>query len=574
MTEYVLSLNPGGIDAYPHGIHNPSAVLLADGEIAFGSEEERFTRNKHGIHEFPEQTIRAALDACDIRLGDVDEVVLPWDMSLQRHRLGTDLDRRLSVADDSVDTVNSVVQTIQEQVTSELGATGLVRDRLAEIGTPVPPITTVAHHRAHAASAFYPSGFDSALVVTADGFGEYDATVVWDATGEELDRIRTYEYPNSLGHFYRLVTVYLGYPLHSFSEGKIMGLAPYGRYDEEIFETYRELIDTGADYDVTALTDCKVERGVELIEEAFGHERKSEPTEFDQWERNFAYATQALLEETVTGIVSEYLPEVATNDVALAGGVALNCKMNKHIMEMDETRNVFIQPVAHDAGTTVGAATLASDHPIPEMNDVYWGAETSTSEVISVLETNKIPYTQVDSYRPIAERIADGELVGWFTGRAEMGPRALGHRSILADPRDESSRDRVNKYVKHRETWRPFAPSMLAERADEYLEDYEPSPYMIKTFDTKSAARSEISAVVHPADQTTRPQVVDCETAPAYHELISEFADITGVPVLLNTSFNDSGEPIVNAPRDAIADFYNSGLDALVIEDVLITKHD
>jgi carbamoyltransferase len=243
-------------------------------------------------------------------------------------------------------------------------------------------------------------------------------------------------------------------------------------------------------------------------------------------------------------------------------------------MEMDEVENIYIQPVAHDGGLALGGGMIDQrPSSVDRIDTVYWGDSFENSEIKELLEANKIGYEQPsDLTALVAREIADGALVGWFQGRMELGPRALGNRGILADPRTTESLDRVNEYVKHREKWRPFAPSMQEDTLDTYLVHGEPAPFMIKTFETDEETRSDIEATIHQADSTTRPQTVNPEQNPRYYDLLAEFEAITGVPVLLNTSFNDHGEPIVRTPRQAIQDFYAMGLDVLVLEDFVITK--
>jgi carbamoyltransferase len=545
-----------------------------DGEVQFAAEEERFSRSKHAHGEFPSNAVDACLDHCSLSLPDVDTVAIPWDMSLQSRRFEADVERRLSVSESTLEDYVRLEQTFRQQTAAQFYEEQILEDRLAKIEEPVPPVETHSHHRCHAASAFYPSGYDEALVVTVDAFGEYDSTVVWLADDSGLQRLRTYEFPNSLGILYSLVTQYLGYTRESKSEGKVMGLAAYGGPNDDIRSTLDSAIETGVDYDVTPLTTARPPRGVAVLEELFDRPRKDEPTDFTAWERDLAYEVQQVLEETIVAIVEEYAAAHDVSNVALAGGVALNCKMNKRVMESSAVEDLFIQPVAHDAGISLGAAMLEFEpEAVPAMSHVYWGSGWDGDEVTAVLDGAKVAYSRPDDLeRYVAERLADGALVGWFQGRTEMGPRALGNRSILADPRDESARDAVNRHVKHRAEWRPFAPSMLAERASEYLENYEPSPYMIKTFDATDVAEREIPAVLHPSDATTRPQTVERDANPRYHRLLEEFARETGVPVLLNTSFNVSGEPIVDSPTDALQDFYATGLDLLVMDDYVVEK--
>ncbi|MFC6952943.1 carbamoyltransferase [Halorubellus litoreus] len=582
MARYDLAFKPA-IGLY--GQHDPSAALFEDGRLEYAVEEERLTRQKHAVGTFPERAIESCLDHRNLALSDVDRVLLPYDPSLRSEILEHYV-RDAVRADGALRTARALEEVAKTQVESRFFPTHRVEARLEELGDAVPPIETRSHHACHAASAFHPSGFEDALVLTVDAKGEYDSTVVWrgtaTGTGVEtaganaLERVRTYEHPNSLGLFFAVVTEYLGYRMFN-GEGKVMGLAPYGRENEEIERTLRSLVDVGVDYDVTELTRrWGTGYGVRRLEEAFGRERNQEPGEFTQWEKDLAYTAQKLLEETVLDITESSLGALDTGNVALAGGVALNCKLNKRVRESDAVDDVFVQPVAHDAGLAVGAGLLdQSPQSVPELESVYFGPEYDTGTVRDLLESNKIAYSEPDDVeRVVAERLADGDLVGWFNGRLELGPRALGNRSILADPRTAESRDRVNRFVKHREEWRPFAPSMLEAAAAEYLVDGEPAPFMIQAFDVEPRKRDELEAVLHPADDSTRPQTVNEDQNPRYHRLIAEFADITGVPVLLNTSFNDHAEPIVTTPTDALKDFFGMGLDVLVLGDVVVRKTD
>lgn len=352
-----------------------------------------------------------------------------------------------------------------------------------------------------------------------------------------------------------------------------MGLAPYGAENRSIEDPLRDLLEIGVDYDVTPLTKNGYNGTSWKLEELFGREASTQTESFTQWEKDLAFTTQKLTEEIVVSIVESYTAKLNHDNVALAGGVALNCKMNKRIMELPDV-DLFVQPVAHDGGLVIGGGYIDSDpSDVEPMSHVYWGPEYDDESVRAQLEANKIPYSEPENfYEVVAEKLADGEIVGWFQGSLEMGPRALGNRSILADPRTETSRDNVNKYVKHREEWRPFAPSMLESAVETYLENAEQSPFMIKTFDTVPEKRDKIAAALHPGDNTTRPHTVSQEVNPRYYRLISEFESITGVPVVLNTSFNDGGEAIVTRPVEALRDFYGMGLDTLAIGSFLIEK--
>ena len=569
---YTLSFKPA-IGLY--GQHDPSAVLFEDGNPIFGVEEERYTREKHATDTFPERAIRACLDYRSLELADLDRIVLPYDPRL-RGEIATHYLTDAIRAPGLGRKLSALEQTIVTQVRGRFVPTRQIERRLESISTPVAPIETIPHHRCHAASAFHPSGFDEGVVLTIDAKGEYDSTVVWHADGDGLRRVRTYEHPNSLGLFFATVTEYLGYRMFN-GEGKVMGLAPYGDDNPQIERVLRALIDTGVEYDVTDLTKrWGTGHGVETLEEAFGRPRNGTSGEFDQWEMDLAYTAQKLLEETVLEITEAAVKRLGTANVALAGGVALNCKLNKRIRESPLVDDVFVQPVAHDAGLALGAG-WARQPPatVDRQTTVALGPEYEADEIRTTLQTNKIAHDEPDDLeRYVAERLADGALVGWFQGRMELGPRALGSRSILADPRSIDSRDRVNRFVKHREEWRPFAPSMLESAADTYLVDGQPAPFMIDAFDARPENLEDLAAVLHPADGTTRPQTVREDQQPRYHRLISEFADLTGVPVVLNTSFNDHAEPIVRTPTHALKDFYGMGLDVLVLEEFVVEKDD
>jgi len=342
--------------------------------------------------------------------------------------------------------------------------------------------------------------------VDAYGECEYDCTVVWHGTRKGFERLRAERIPNSLGHFSDAVRKYVGYYPNN-GEGKVMRLAPYGGPKAEIESRLRSVATFGKNYDVTKITSYGMSTGADRFETLFDRPRNPDTIEFDDFEKDLAYVAQQLLEETVTDIVDHHARRLGTGNMCFNGGVALNCKLNKRIMELDSVDTLFIQPVAHDAGLALGGVCLES-HPsgVEPVTNVYWGSEPDPEETERLLKTSKLPYQRVDNVAEYtAERLANGALVGWIQGRQEMGPRALGNRSVLADPRTAASRDRVNRYVKHREEWRPFAPSMLEEAADRYLENAEPSPYMIKTFDTVPETRDEIETVVHPGDDTTRP---------------------------------------------------------------------
>jgi carbamoyltransferase len=570
MMEYTLSINPS---IPPLGSHDGSAVLFRDSELVFGIEEERLTRQKHAPETFPTESIQACLDAENINLSDVEKVVIPWEPDLFRKSLSQNLRQVTSTPGSLTEKLRFAGWGIKYSLGPSVTSTSLIQDQLEEIGDTDLPVETRPHHRSHAASAFYPSPFDRALILTIDGRGEHDATNVWEGTRSGLEKVREYAFPNSWGFLYAAVTKYLGFRPWN-GEGKVMGLAPYGSRNRDIESRLREAINTGVDYDVTDLVNGNVQNTVTELEQLLGRTRRKQSGEFTDWEKDLAHTVQMLLEETVMNIVATYCRRLDVENVALAGGVALNCKMNKRVMEIDVVDETFIQPVAADSGSAIGAGMLEySPGEIESMSTVYWGPEYDTETVEAELRKNRIEFTKPDDIAStVAERIADGALAGWFQGRMEMGPRALGNRSIIADPRTEESLDRVNNHVKHREEWRPFAPSILEDAMGDFVVDPEPAPYMIKTFEMSEDARDRIPAVLHPGDGTTRPQSIRRDQNPRYYDLIDAFAELTGVPVVLNTSFNDHGEPIVNRPAEAIKDFFGMGLDVVAVGDILVEK--
>ena len=552
MPDYTLALHPA-TDGF--GSHDPSAVVFVDGELVFGVEEERLTREKHAPRTFPARAVRACLRHCGVDLSDVDRVVLPWG-----DRPGTARSGAGSPATPSTDATHAT-EPLERRL------------RALDCGRPVPPIERHDHHRCHAASGFYPSGFDESVVLTLDGRGNRWSTAVWVGDEDGLRRLDGYAPPNSLGYFYAAVTAYLGFEPFG-GEGKLMGLAAYGERDGEIESRLRSVVDTGVGYDVTELVGHGVPSAVGRLEHLFGRTFHRPPDPSDRWATNLARVAQALLEETVVALVADHCDRQGVGDVCLAGGVALNCTLNRRVAESDPVERLFVQPVAHDAGAPVGAGLIAAGAPRTRLRTVSLGPSFTPRGIERSLDRSGLDYTRLsDSDRLVdttADRLADGALVGWFQGRAELGPRALGNRSVLADPRSWDAAARVNAFVKRREAWRPLAPSLPASAADRYLDAARDSPFMIDSFAVPPARRAEIPAVVHPGDGTTRPQTVHPEVHPRYHQLLEAFGDRTGVPVLLNTSFNRRGEPIVTTPAEALETFAETALDRLVLGEFVV----
>ena len=531
---YVLAINP---TIAGFGTHDPTAALFADGRLVFGVEEGRLIGRKRAPETFPAAAIRRCLDHAGIDFGALDRVTIPWDGPLT----GGDED----------------------------GCRARLERELAAIGRPVPPIEWVNHHRAHAASAFDPSGFAEALVLTVDGRGARDSTVVWRGAEGSLEAIRRYEAPNSLGYLYAATAGYLGFQPFG-GEGKLMGLAAYGASDPELDTRLRGAVDGGVGYDVTPIVGSGVPTAVTRLENLFGEPRTATRGRFDDRRNALASTVQRFLESTVVGICETHCEQLGLGRVCLAGGVALNCKLNQRLAASPAVDELFVQPVAGDAGAALGAALAAGEaRSLP--STLYRGPETTTAAVERLFDRRGVDHAvPADRFEYVADRLADGALVGWMQGRLEMGPRALGNRSILADPRSAAAGDRVNGFVKGRAAWRPFAPSVPVEAASRYFRGPLPAPHMIRTVDVRGQRTDEIPAVVHPGDDTARPQTVSEADNPRFHRLLEVFGEKTGVPVLLNTSFNESGEPIVATAADALEVFSRTGLDTLAVEGCIV----
>ena len=559
-----MSKNVLGINWYAH---DASAALSRDGRIVFAATEERYSRVKKD-NGFPQRAIRAALASAGIGPADLDAVAFGWNapystpLATLRMALTGALPLRSEYLPRSLSGLMSESRRLNGayQYRQKIGA------------LPGGRAHHVDHHLAHAYSTFCLSGFDEAIVLILDGRGAPQATSLYHGRGEQLRLVREISYPNSIGLFYEAFTDLLGFERHN-DEWKVMGLAAYG---EPTFDLSALMHATADGYAVDAdAISGRHPTDIAPLVARFGARRDAEKiTEAD---RNLAASVQKSTEEAIFSVVRDALRRIPSRNLCLAGGVAMNSKANGRLLASGLVDRVFIQPAATDDGTAVGAA-LAQHHaltgrmPRYEMTDAYLGGEASAAEIEQTLAVYKIPYRRF-AYAPrvAARLLAEGQIVGWFQGRMEFGPRALGNRSILADARDPSMKDKVNDCIKFRENWRPFAPSVLLEDFAQYFEPDAPSPFMILTHTVKPEKRSVIPAVTH-ADNTARIQTVDRRVNPRYHQLISEFKALTGVAVVMNTSFNLRGEPIVCEPKDAIRTFYSSGLDFLVLGDCVVAK--
>jgi carbamoyltransferase len=548
-------------------MHDSAACIVRDGELLFAVAEERISRLKHDSR-FPQMAIQACLEFARVRAGQLDEVCFGWQTAgpVYRH------DLKLYFLGKWPATYPNVLNSTRHFASMWHQQSGAKRFAL-HFGETKARIRFVEHHLAHAISAYAFSGFDDAAVVVMDGRGAWEATSIWHGSHGRLAHVLTIPFPDSVGLFYSEFTSYLGFQPNS-DEWKVMGLAPYGEPGIKL----DAFIDSqAAPYRVNAKRLFGNGRGsFSSIAPLLGPPRVPE-SEIDSRHKNIAFAVQDACELAMLSVVRMAVEKTRSRNLCLAGGVALNSKANGKIAASGLVDKVFVQPAASDDGVALGAALApyldnGGQLPNKAMRHAYLGPSFHDAAIETALRTYKLPYTRLqDPAAVAAELLAKGKILGWFQGRMEFGPRALGSRSILADPRDPEMNSKVNNAVKFREWWRPFAPSLKKEAAGEYLESATDSPFMILTAQVRPEKRAVIPSVTH-VDGSARPQTVEKEINLLYWRLLDEFEKRTGVPVIMNTSFNLRGEAIVHTPTDAVRTFFSSGMDALVIGNFLVDK--
>lgn len=534
--------------------HDSAAALIRDGELLCAVEEERISRLKH-TNRFPGGAIVACLRQAGAAAADVDRIGYFFGEEYSDVEVG--------------------LQHLERGLGARATAESYLRTRLAEVADELArkPLIWVPHHMTHARMAMEHSGFDHALVLVMDGNGEEESTSVYHCRSRGvLELLKTYPVESSLGHFYESAIELVGY--RRFDEYKVMGLAPYGD-PERWRSTFDSLLEFGPDGTFTL--DCEHVRS-RFLRASFPARARSE--EFTQIHSDFAAGLQSLLQRVTGHIVAHWQKSTDERNLCLVGGVAHNCTNNGMLLLGGGFERVFAHPAAHDGGAAVGAAMVASDEALRRgrsLSSVFLGpsigGEAEIDEQIARWGP-AVRYTPVQGLTGrVAAALADGAVVGWVQGRSELGPRALGHRSIVADPRPAANKDRINAVVKKRESYRPFAPSVLAERLHEIFDVPAAAelPFMIFNVPVRAEWRSRLQAVTH-VDGSARVQGVSAAVDPLFHGLIAGFGELTGVPVLLNTSFNNHAEPIVETVDDAIACFLTTELDLLVIGDRLIEK--
>lgn len=560
-----------------NNMHDASAAIIADGKVMAAAEEERFSRCKHHIG-FPVSAIQYCLDETGITIKDLDAVALSWKPWV----LGTRIFHALKSASFSKRAFQAKARRGMGQMGNEWRQLFSMKQLIEKkIGKGNFKLHYIDHHLCHAASAFYVSPFEKAAALTVDGAGEKDTTVFWACEGTELKRIASIKIPHSLGQFYATITGFLGFKIQS-DEYKVMGMASYGNptfadfFRNEVFDIRED----GTFRMNNRFLDYHLARQSIFLDETIRVLGKNRlpGEEITNRHMDIAKSAQVVLEEILFHMANRLHRETRIDKLCLAGGVALNCVANGKLLANTAFRQIFVQPAAGDAGTSLGAALYVYHRYTREprkyqMMDAYWGPSYSNQECINALHEFGLSYkelTKEELCSRIAASLSHGELVFWFQGRMEWGPRALGNRSLLADPRRAEMKDIINLKVKQREPFRPFAPSVLEEKSRDYFEIPIPSPFMLFTCRVNPDKQKEIPAVSH-VDGTARPQTVSREANPLYWNLIKEFENRTGIPVLLNTSFNVQ-EPIVCTPKDAIACFLKTRVDHLVLNNLLIEQ--
>ncbi|MDF3026242.1 MAG: Carbamoyltransferase [Fluviicola sp.] len=597
-----------GISAF---YHDSAAALVIGGRIIAAAQEERFTRDKH-TPDFPVEAVKYCLEEAGLELDDLDAIVFYDKPLLKFERL---LQTYYSFSPKGL---LSFLKAIPVWINEKMFLKKMIHEGLKEVGSYDKRKVNLLfpeHHLSHAASAFYPSAFPESAILTIDGVGEWCTASIGLGKGEKIELLREMEFPHSAGLLYSAFTYYLGFTVNS-GEYKLMGLAPYGnehadQTKEFIAKIKSELVDIKEDGSIWLNQKYfNYATGLRMVhdqkwKELFGVGRREAEADLEQVHCNLAIAIQKVTEEIVIKMAKEAKRLTNSEYLCMAGGVALNCVANGKLLEENIFKEIYIQAASGDAGGALGAALAVShmyfeeeriiDYKYDQMNGTYLGPDYSEKEIQSMNRHNNARYTKYDDFNDltsfVASKLAEGNVVGWFQGRMEFGPRALGNRSILGDARNPEMQKKLNLKIKYREGFRPFAPSVLAEDAREYFDLQADSPYMLVVAPVKESRRlklpdnyndlplwerlyhqrSDLQSITH-LDFSARVQSVYKETNPRYHALIREFKKQTSYGLVVNTSFNVRGEPIVCTPFDAFRCFMSTEMDYLVIGDFVYTK--
>lgn len=561
--------------------HDSSAALVQDGKLVAAAEEERFSRVKHDSG-FPELAIDFVLKMGGVTLHDVDYVVFYEKPFVKFERM------LLSAMATFPKSAAVFRESMQRWVTDKLWIKSMMSKRL---GIPGSKFLFADHHMSHAASSFFTSPFENSAILTVDGAGEWSTSTMGVGRGNKIEIIKELRFPHSLGLLYSAFTAYCGFEINE-GEYKLMGMHPYGKpqYVDKIYELI-EVAEDGSLWHDMKYFSYHYSRDTTLSDEFGKHfgkpprDPKLQDTSLDPYYCDMAASIQKVTEEIILKMVTHLHKETGLDSLCLAGGVALNSVSNYKVLRDGPFENVYIHPAPGDDGGCVGAAYWAYNHVLdqprgPALEHAYLGSEYSDAEIEEFLTKNDIAFEKIEDdeefYSFVAQSLADGKVAGWYRGRFEWGPRALGSRSIIADPRKEEMKEKLNSKIKFREAFRPFAPSVLEERANEFFdipdaEKHFPARFMLYVTPVREEKRSVLPAITH-EDGSGRLQTVYKETNPGYHRMIERFGEITGVPVVMNTSFNLKGEPIVEHPSHAFNTFSLSGMDLLFMNNYIVRE--
>lgn len=548
----VLGLNGGYL-------HDASACIVKDGELIAYAEEERLTKVKHAFGQIPVHALLYCLNKTKLSINDIDSIGAAWIT----------------------------------EVTTKDTIRGLLSHSAISCRKKI-PVNKFDHHLAHGAAGYFTSGFEKALILVVDGNGENVSVTIAYGDGNKIEVIKTFDTSQSLGFFYTGVGNYLGFNI--FDEGKMMGLASYG---EPVYSFPIELTDDGYSIpfspskllDGRVLSDIFTKKWIHWMIKEHGDSPNlkipyamnnmtgyigKNTIIFDKKAKDIAASAQKALETVLLHIIKVYTEKLNCRNLVMSGGVALNCSANGVIQQSGLVDDFYIMPAPNDGGACIGAAMLEMKKhmsvPHKRLTKPYWGSEYCNDEIKALLEKYNLKYEYVsDISGRGAELLAENKILGWFQGASEMGPRALGNRSIIANPTIYENLNRVNNEIKFREIWRPLAPSVLDEERDWLVENDNYSPYMLKAFKVKAGIRDKVPAIVH-VDQSTRPQTVRQDENLIWHSLIKDFYQITEVPLILNTSLNVQGKPICESPYDALQTFFLSGMDNLIMGNYILSK--
>lgn len=574
-----------GINAY-HG--DSSACIYKDGHLIAAIEEERIRRVKHwaGI---PIEAIKACLDEAEISIEHVDYITISRDPKAKIHKkIAFALKHRLSFS------------ALKNRASNAMKVGGVKAAIFAELGVDPkmekPSLINIEHHRSHMASSFFSSPFNKAAILSIDGMGDFTSSMIGVGEGNKIKVLDSISFPHSIGFFYTAITQYLGFPNYG-DEYKVMGLAPLG--EAKYVDGLRDILilkpegkfELNPKYFKHFKEGVKMEweNGVPLVDDLFTialeeklGARRDKNTELTQYHKDLAASVQRYTEEVIFHLAEDLFKRTGLENLCICGGVGQNSVANGKVVKNTSFKRLYVPPSSHDGGTSVGSALYHYYHNLDNQYDTqayqpiaYTGSKFTTAQIKKILDEKNIKYIQLGDDELcdlVSDCLLNSGVIGWFQGRAEFGPRALGHRSILADPRRDDARQLLNDKIKRRESFRPFAPSILKEYASEYFEQVDEVPFMEKVFKIKKEKHQEIPAVTH-IDGTGRLQTVDRNVSPKYYKLIETFKEKTGTPILLNTSFNEN-EPIVNSPEEALACFLRTKMDMLVMEDIIIKRED